>query len=182
MAEHINTHRCSGLLKGLLSKAGYMVDDRREIGGTIELDLGQTHPVSLHHTFNAYTHRPRCTLMSLNCRGGLIISVNWGAMVCKRTGTKRISWVEIERKLVGNLQKIQSSQAVKSSEPVIFMTSYTWCSSFFFFFTNKNLKGVAYKDIQPLWVITLLNHLLLQLELKSSEVVIWINVEKFKGY
>lgn len=33
-----------------------MVDDRGEVGGTVEFDLRQTHPVGLHHTFNAYTH------------------------------------------------------------------------------------------------------------------------------
>lgn len=33
-----------------------MVDDGREVGGPVELNLGQTDSVRLHNTFNAYTH------------------------------------------------------------------------------------------------------------------------------
>lgn len=33
-----------------------MVDDGREVGGSVELNLGQADPVCLHNTFNAYTH------------------------------------------------------------------------------------------------------------------------------
>lgn len=50
-----NTYRCSGLLEGLLGKAGHVVDDRGEVGGTVEFNLGQTHPVGVHHTLNTYT-------------------------------------------------------------------------------------------------------------------------------
>lgn len=33
-----------------------MVDDGREVGGTVELNLRQTHPVRFHHTFDSCAH------------------------------------------------------------------------------------------------------------------------------
>ncbi len=108
MAEQINTHWGSGLLEGLLSKAGDVVDDRGEVGGTVEFDLGQTHPVGLHHTFDACTHRHTRTVGVRFVYVHQMISSSkftHGAMICKHTCTERVWWVEIDRKLMGNLLK-----------------------------------------------------------------------------
>lgn len=51
----MNTHGCSGLLDGLFSKTGYMIDDRGEVGGAVEFDLRETRPVGLHHPFYTCT-------------------------------------------------------------------------------------------------------------------------------
>lgn len=66
MAQQTNTHRCSGLLEGLLSEAGHMVDDWGEVGGAVKFDLGQTHPVGLHYPFNTYTHRSHRSQTCIN--------------------------------------------------------------------------------------------------------------------
>lgn len=56
VSRTLNTYWCSGLLQGLVSEAGYVVDDGREVGGTVELNLRQTHPVRFHHTFDSCAH------------------------------------------------------------------------------------------------------------------------------
>ena len=77
-----------------------MVDDGREVGGPVELNLGQTDSVRLHNTFNAYTHthtQHKHTFTSL-------CSVASNAVKQTHTCTKGIRGVEIKRKLVGNLR------------------------------------------------------------------------------
>lgn len=106
-ARLLNTYWCSGLLQGLLSEAGYVVDDGREVGGTVELNLRQTHPVRFHHTFDSCAHIDNNPFTSLSDS----LSIFTLQQCFEQTCAKWLRWVEIERKLMGNLL----SQTISSS-------------------------------------------------------------------
>lgn len=122
----VNTHCSRGLLEGLMSEAGYVVDDRGEVGGTVEFDLGQTSPVGLHHTFNTCTHS---TKYPHTCRTAALDEPA-GPMSCERTGTEWIRWVEVERKLMGDLQHNNAQQICYNTTNSGFSTGSTRVSRF----------------------------------------------------
>lgn len=107
VSRTLNTYWCSGLLQGLVSEAGYMVDNGREVGGTVELNLRQTRPVRFHHTFDACAHIDNNSFTSPSAN----LSIFRVQQCFKQTCAKWIRWVEIERKLMGNLL----SQTISSS-------------------------------------------------------------------
>lgn len=106
VSRTLNTYWRSGLLQGLVSEAGYVVDDGREVGGTVELNLRQTHPVRFHQTFDSCAHIDNNPFTSLSD------NLSSEVQQCfQQTCAEWIRWVEIERKLVGNLL----SQTISSS-------------------------------------------------------------------
>lgn len=71
-----------------------MVDDGREVGGSPELQLGQTLLVGTHHALDACNpHTGHQEEPLTDPRDKLQLTL-----------TERISWIKVNRKLVGNLQ------------------------------------------------------------------------------